>query len=259
MSSGFDENASRGLEAAYLTPDAARRRIAVRAALALSSGERVVDIGAGPGFLALEMGDDVGSSGHVVAIDNSDAMVQLARTRCGERPQIQVENANALELPVADETMHAAASVQVYEYVRDVDAALAEMRRVLRPGGRGAIVSTDWTTLAWTASDDALMQRVVTAFGEHCPHLSLPRTLAPRLRGAGFEITDRQVIPQFNPTYDPDSLSARLVPVIARFVTDRNGLSADDVARWRESLMTAAESDAYFFCVNQYLFVVSKP
>jgi arsenite methyltransferase len=255
----FDEETSRQLEAAYLTADAARRRAAVKAALALAPGERVIDIGTGPGFLAYELSDDVGPTGEVLAIDNSDAMVELARRRCAERSQVTIENGDAMRLPAADGELDAAVSVQVYEYLPNVEPALAEMHRVLRPGGRGAIVSTDWTTLAWQCSNQDLMARVVAAFADHCPHQALPRVLAPKLRQAGFDVVDRQVLPQFNPTYEPACMSARLVPVIARYVTGRHGLTANDVAAWRESLTEAAESDAYFFCLNQYLFVVTKP
>ena len=57
----FDEEASRRSEATYLTPDVVEQRRAVRAALALGEGEKVLDIGSGAGLLASEMAAEVGA------------------------------------------------------------------------------------------------------------------------------------------------------------------------------------------------------
>ena len=51
----FDHDAARRVEAAYTTPDIAQQRAGVVAALALRPGERVLDVGVGPGFLAAEI------------------------------------------------------------------------------------------------------------------------------------------------------------------------------------------------------------
>ena len=59
----FDEEASRRSEATYLTPDVVEQRRAVRAALALGEGEKVLDIGSGAGLLASEMAAEVGAAG----------------------------------------------------------------------------------------------------------------------------------------------------------------------------------------------------
>jgi len=59
----FDAAASRKLEAAYLTPDVVEQRHATLRALGLRSGERVLDVGSGPGLLTAEMAQTVGPSG----------------------------------------------------------------------------------------------------------------------------------------------------------------------------------------------------
>ena len=55
-------------------------------------------------------------------------------------------------------------TTQVLEYVPDVAGALAEMRRVLRPGGRLLVLDTDWDSLVWHAPDEELMARVLTTW-----------------------------------------------------------------------------------------------
>jgi arsenite methyltransferase len=75
----FGGAAARKLEAAYLTPDVVEQRRATLQALALRPGERVLDVGSGPGLLAAEMAEVVGLAGHIIGIDVSDAMLALGQ------------------------------------------------------------------------------------------------------------------------------------------------------------------------------------
>lgn len=255
----FDENMANRLEALYRTNDAAKRRAAVLAALRLSPGERVIDIGTGPGFVATEMADAVGPSGTVTGVDTSGPMLQLATRRCAEKPWVRFEPGDASQLPAPDASYDAAVSVQVYEFIADVEVPIGEMYRVLRPGGRGVIVSTDWKSAAWRTSDEERARRIAAAFAEHCAHQDLPRWLAPRLRSAGFRVVDQQVIPQFNPSYESDAFSYRLIPLVQGFVAGRQGVTAEEAAAWAEDLGGLGERGEYFFSLSQYLYAVEKP
>jgi arsenite methyltransferase len=134
----FDEAASRRIEAAYTTPDVVEQRRIVIATLDLNLGDDVLDIGSGPGFLACEMGDAVGPNGSVMGIDPSESMLSIARERplTDASAPVQFKPGSATALPFPDGAFDAVTSTQVYEYVDDIPAALAEAHRVLRPGGR---------------------------------------------------------------------------------------------------------------------------
>ena len=81
----FDEEASRAVEAAYLTPDVVEQRRVIREVLAAQPGERILDIGSGPGLLALELAAAVGPDGAVSGLDPSDAMLAIAARRQSSR------------------------------------------------------------------------------------------------------------------------------------------------------------------------------
>jgi ubiquinone/menaquinone biosynthesis C-methylase UbiE len=226
----FDEAAARQVEKVYLTPDVAAQRRAVLEALDLGPGERVLDIGSGPGLLAFEMAAAVGPEGRVCGVDLSEDMLSLARARCAAWPWVAFESADATRLPYSEGAFDAAVSTQVYEYVPDVPAALAELHRVLRPGGRALILDTDYGSFVWHTEDRARMARVLAAWDEHFVHPDLPRVLSPRLREAGFTVVRREVVPMFNPELHEDTFSSGMIGLIAGFVPGRNGVTEAEAA-----------------------------
>jgi arsenite methyltransferase len=85
-------------------------------------------------------------------------MLSVARDRPPPpgAPAPQYAEGDALAMPFPDASFDAAASTQVYEYVEDMAAALAEARRVLRPGGRLLVLDTDWDSIVPEADAWAL-------------------------------------------------------------------------------------------------------
>ena len=254
----FDEATSRRVEATYTTPDVAGQRRVIRTALGLKPGEDVLDIGSGPGFLACEMSAEVGPGGSVTGIDPSPSMLSIARgrPRAGGSAPVAFSAAEATALPCAAGSFDAVTSTQVYEYVGNVPAALAEAWRVLRPGGRLLVLDTDWDSIVWRSGDNDRMRRVLAAWDLHLADPYLPRRLTGLLEGAGFSVTRRSVIPLLNGGYDPDSFSAGLIGFVAAFVPRHSDMTADDLAAWASDLVGLGPG--YFFSLNRYLFVAVK-
>ena len=117
-----------------------RERAADRAEL--SPGDAALDLCCGTGDLALELGRRVGAGGGVVGCDFSERMLELARRKAGERgaSQVRFEWADALELPYAEGSFDAVAVGFGVRNLVDLERGLAEMARVLRPGGRAVIL-----------------------------------------------------------------------------------------------------------------------
>jgi ubiquinone/menaquinone biosynthesis C-methylase UbiE len=261
MSGGiqFDEEVSRKIEAVYMTPDVVAQRCAVLKALDLREGEKVLDIGSGPGLLALDMAAAVGPAGRVCGIDLSESMLAMSRKRCAGQPWTEFQQGDATKLPAADDSFDAAVSTQVYEYVRDIPAALAELRRVLRPGGRAVILDTDYGSLVIHTENPARMARVIAAWDEHFVHAGLPRTLSRQLRDAGFTVRQRAVIPMFNPEYHANTYSRGLLDLMASFAVGRRGVTQEEADAWAAELRELGRQGKFFFSLNRYLFVADKP
>jgi arsenite methyltransferase len=257
----FDEQAASELEAVYHIGDAVRRRAIVREALGAAPGERILDVGCGPGFYCAELLADVGPQGAVVGLDSSAAMLALARRRCAGHGNVELREADATALPVAGASFDGAISVQVQEYVADISASLAELHRVLRPGGRLVVFDIDWETLSIHSNGDGrLTERVLAAWDEHLAHKSLPRTLATRLRAAGFEDVRMAAHPFVTDEFDPGSYyGPALTPFIGTFVAGRGGVGEEEAQAWVSGQRELGERGEYFFAITQFCFMARKP
>jgi arsenite methyltransferase len=253
----FDPEVSRQIESVYTTPDVIEQRRVVRTALALRPGDRVLDVGVGPGLLAAEMAAEVGPEGRICGIDISDSMLAIAATRAKvpDGPEIELEQAAAGRIPYGAESFDVVVSTQVFEYLDDVPGALDEIRRVLRPAGRVVLLDTDWGSTVWRSTDDARMGRVLTAFEEHLEDPHLPRTLRDSLGKAGFTVTHQLVVPMLNVGYDARTYSAGLIDIVEAFVPGRAEVTEQEATAWADDLRGLGES--YFFSLNRYLFVAS--
>ena len=117
---------------------------ALLAPAAIETGHRVLDFGSGPGFMALAIADIVGESGRVHGVDLNARFVTDAATRALGHPQVTFHHVTGAEVPLPDASVDRVVCKNVLEYVPDVDATLAEFRRVLAPGGRVHVIDSDW-------------------------------------------------------------------------------------------------------------------
>jgi arsenite methyltransferase len=254
----FDERTAKRLEKIYGTPDVVAQRRDVLGALELRAGERVLDIGSGPGLLAAEMGEAVGSAGRVEGIDMSAAMVELARARAAAMAWVGFREADAAALPFPDGSFDAAAATQVYLYVPDLAQALAELHRVLRPGGRALLLDTDWDSLVWQTADRPRMARLLAAWEEHFQDAHVARRLPAALSGAGFRLERQSAHTLLNIGYDEETYSAGMIDIMRKFVVGRRGIGAEEAEAWAEELRARGRDGSYFFSLNRYLFLARK-
>jgi arsenite methyltransferase len=254
----FDEKLSRQLEVNYSRRDFQRRRELVENALRAQPSDRILDVGCGPGFYVAAMLSRVGSAGMVVGIDTSPDMLAMATKRCESHHNVAFHQASATKLPVEDSSFDAALSVQVLEFVDDVDAALAELHRALRPGGRLVVWDVDWSTVSWHSDRPDRMSHVLRVWDNHLSHPYLPRTLAPRLTSAGFEGIGFEAHAFTTIEYDQESYAVSILPAIARYVSGQDGISEDEAQSWASEQRALGEAGRFFFTCLQFSFTATR-
>jgi len=115
--------------------------------LALAPGAAVLELGCGTGVFLPLLARAVGPAGRVVGLDHAPTFVAAARERvaaAGLAAAVAVEEGDAYRLPFPDASFDAAHCERVLMHLDDPDAALRELRRVVRPGGRVVAVEPDW-------------------------------------------------------------------------------------------------------------------
>jgi SAM-dependent methyltransferase len=253
----FDDDLGSELEALYRTRDIVGRRKLVRAALAARPGERILDVGCGPGFYLAELADEVGPEGALVGVDLSPQMLALAYRRLGERENVALHEGESGSLPVESGSFDAAVCVQVLEYVADVPAALAEIHRALRPGGRVLLWDVDWSTVSWHSTDPERMRHALLAWDGHLTHPALPRQLAAHLRAAGFDDVEVEGHVFATTSLDPESFGGALFPMVERFLAAREDFGAESGA-WADEQRELDARGKLFFSVTQFRFLATR-
>ena len=120
----------------------------------LRRGMRVLDVGCGPGSITRGLAERV-APGEAVGLDLSRETLDAARQEAAARglDNLRYEEGSVYELPFADGSFDVAYAHQVFQHLRERDAALREILRVLRPGGLVAVRDVDWGTAAYWPQD----------------------------------------------------------------------------------------------------------
>ncbi len=201
-----------------------------------------------------DLGARVGVAGRVVGIDPSRAFVREARRRTaahrsGARCAFRV--ADGRRLPFARDSFDAAVAVTVLLHVAESDRVLAEMARVVRPGGRVAVLDQDLGSLVLDLPDRPLTRRIIEAHAER--YYANPwsgRTLVRRLRAAGLAGVRGRAFVLVEPVYDEyvRSMLTRRVDLVTRWRV----ISAAQGARWLADADAAAARGEFFMSLNYY-------
>ncbi len=171
----------------------------------LRPGERVLDVACGTGVIARLAAEQVGSTGSVTGIDVAPDMIEVARgTPAPAEPPIDWQVGDATSLPFPDGAFDLVTCQMGLMFVPDWAAAVAEMRRVLAPGGRLVVTTPGRIQPPFEAMERAIATHIDPGLGGFVRavfSMDDPDVHAGLLRDAGLadvvarEVTTRLVLP----------------------------------------------------------------
>jgi len=227
---------------------------------AVGPGDRVVDVACGTGIVARRAAARVGPGGAVTGTDINVEMLAVAREADADGA-VRWERADAAALPVADGDADVVLCQHGIQYLPDRPAALAEARRVLRPGGRVAVAM--WRSTAhqpgFAALAGALERGAGPAAGDIMrtpfggPH---PDALRPLLAAAGFGTAHTRIgviavrFPSARDFLARQVAASPLVGVVGALAPDRAAALEEEVDR---ALAPFVDDDGVTFPMETWL------
>jgi len=176
-------------DAAYCDRTAARaeqRRLRCFEQLWLQPCAVALVAGRGMSEVAVILGGLVGSDGRAVGIDASAQLVDRARRRAKDVPNVEYRVGDLGSLPFDDGTFDAAYSERAFIHLDNPEAAMLELHRVLRPGGRLVIVDPDHSRTAIDADDAELAELLTARLDRSMANIRSGRRLRSQAVQAGF-------------------------------------------------------------------------
>jgi SAM-dependent methyltransferase len=250
----FTEPVLLALESRRHSATAVAKRHRYQDLLRAEPGDRILDVGCGSGGFCRALAPLVAPDGRVVGVDCSPAAVDLAtRLSAAEDPSLlEFTCADAEALPFADGSFDAAVCISVLEFCQRPDRALAEMRRVMRPGGRVLVANSDEDTRVYNGRDRELGRRLARAIADRGRDPWLGRRLAPLLTAAGFRLEQETVLVDLEREYAPGTSGYTLAHLLRDYLVSEAGVPAPEYARWLEDLDACARDGTYCYSVVTY-------
>jgi len=206
--------------------------------LAISAGERVLDVGCGSGAVTRAIARRVGERGRVVGFDASPALLELAAQyakEAGLAARIEWQAGDCRALPFGDASFDASLAATVLAHVPDPVPAIKDMVRVTRIGGRVGIFDFDGDCFLIAHPDRDVTRRVVAAT---CDHSAVNGQLVRELPGLLASLGVEQVkVQAFMPLErEPGSFYANLAERAGQTAAKVGAISEAEAKRWQEEL-----------------------
>jgi ubiquinone/menaquinone biosynthesis C-methylase UbiE len=226
------------LERRARADDEVEARDAYLGLLGIADGQRVLDVGCGSGAVTRAIARRVGDRGVAVGLDPSPALLEVARElarEAGLGDRIELYEGSALRLPFPDRSFDAVLCATVLSHVPGGEAAIPELVRVLRPGGRLGVFDMDTDMTTFTHPDRALTRRIVAAASDATAVDGwLARRMPSLFEQAG--LVDIRVRGFFPLETDPQSFYAGLAERSAEVALKAGAITADERSRWVQAL-----------------------
>jgi SAM-dependent methyltransferase len=224
--------------------------------LGVAAGQRILEVGCGTGPTLRDVARRVGPHGRAVGIDPSAVFIEVALERAeqeGLAGHLEARVADGAHLPFADGAFDAVLAVSTLSHMPQAERAIAEMARVVRPGGRVGIFENDLDAVILNHPDRAMTRRIIAALGDHAFFDAwLIRRAPGLLEAAGLRGV--QVHPITAVERDTSGWYARLSEVRAEVAAQAGVITEAERDDWLAALR-AEQASGRFLALGVALFV----
>ena len=250
----LDATRAQGLDHARRDPGA------VFSPLELRAGLRVLEVGCGTGDYLRIMAPLV-APGPAVGIDLSATLIASAQQRAaadetgvgGTRVSFRV--GDAYDLPFPDASFDRVVATQVLLHLAEPWRAVAEMRRVLTPGGLLWIGEWDWDSMCLAVTDRELGRRFTHLVCDHMRNGLIVRELPWQLARHGFSKV--AVTPQVRLSRELDAVHEWLIQPVTHELVRTGAITSEEGARLLDDLRERAGTGRYFLARTYYSVIAT--
>lgn len=226
--------------------------------LRLAAGHSVLDVGCGTGDDVAAMAAVVGPRGRAVGLDFSEAMIAEAVTRHGDVPGVSFAVGDAQQLPFERESFDGCRVERVLQHLADPDQAVRELARVLKRGGRLALIDADWDAMVIEGADPEISGAI---WRHHFAGIKQPRVgrrLRTLLMENGFVELELEVAATLLTDFERATRTFDFTDA-ATAAADASVVSREEAARWLDDLHAAGRDGRFFCAILNFRAGGSKP
>lgn len=223
----------------------------------------VVDLGCGRGVTLIEIAAGLGPEGSLVGVDSRQQPAPAALA-CDRRLSLVVADL-AESLPFEEGRFDRVVCHNVLECLADPDAFVAEVWRILTPGGLFVLGHSDFDTIVFTSEDLALTRRLVHCYCDttqkwmHQSDGTIGRRLGGLAARSPFNVERIHAWVNVLTSLEPGSPGHEAAHAVANIGRRNPEIDDDAIAEWLAGLQRRANHQAFLYSVNDYAVLARKP
>lgn len=219
----------------------------------IKSGDRVLDVGCGPGIDVVQLTKCVSESGKVFGVDHDQEMINDAESLAKSQnvlANVEFQAHDVATLPFESNYFDSCRSERVFMHLSDPLATLREMQRVTKPNGRVVVIDSDWSSLSIDCDLTDIENKLLQFYRDKVLISGYAgRSLYRFFRELGFSDIKIQIFPLFTSDLDIFSQLVRRKDV-ENLALEENVISKEELMLWREQLQQAADEKRFFSSMN---------
>ncbi|WP_066172411.1 methyltransferase domain-containing protein [Bacillus marinisedimentorum] len=226
-----------------------------------------------PGQSVLDIGCNTGDAEHLllgvypfvdkaVGLDNSEARIIRARQNWedkGRNARIEFVVGDAMALPFPDNSFDRVICAEVLEWVAEPEKAIEEMYRVLKPGGKAAVIHTDFDTQVFSTENPGRTRKIIHAFADSGPDGIIGRKLSGMIGNSSFSKVESHIHTLINREFNKYTYSYSMARMMRHWLAEENMFELYELGDWLDELKRMHRSGSFYYSVNRNICTGWKP